>query len=469
MEPEPERDDEYHHQHHHHREQTVGRKRNASNEDFFEIPIKRSSSDCCLKSNRMEIDIDADTSTGELAVAVAAASSSSSSSSFTTTTPSRVRLPPKMNPPTSTSTSTSTSTGKPYALKSKSKSSHALGRAGLSFSQQNLHSIKAIKSYVSNDFGLGVALPSTSLTRLNRSNSSFLNSYLSKAENTLIGDRVNASFTFIQRSDKESLMRTVNLIHDLVKEQKQEETREYEHVSIAQAQAQKELNNKYLDPVDETEHDFQETSKSEVSDLSRSISTIKSQEEVRPSLYSTAATSANVSNTTTTTTTATTTTSLDSLSSRYLSRASTICRHLVRLHSYVQDEFYRIVLGVSALKVTLEAMDAFPYHEFVQATCNLTLGGLCQSNLMNGLTLVKSGGVVSILNSIKLFPDSSHVCSMAVNCLALATSTTELCVLYLKQMKDGRKTIGAIPDSMLSFEAPKNKDLILKRIESATL
>jgi hypothetical protein len=265
-------------------------------------------------------------------------------------------------------------------------------------------------------------------------------------------------------------MRTVNQIQDLVNEQKQEETRERERV-------QKELNNNTNpgldpdpdpDPVDETEHDFQETtSKSEVSDLSRSISTIKSQEEVSPSFYSTSASSASgVSDTITTTTTTPTTTTL---SSRYQSRASTICRHLVRLHSYVQDEFYRIVLGVSALKVTLEAMDAFPHHEFVQATCNLTLGGLCQSNLMNGLTLVKSGGVVSILNSIKLFPDSSHVCSMAVNCLALATSTTELAVLYLKQMKDGRKTIGAIPDSMLSFEAPKNKDLILKRIESATL
>lgn len=259
-------------------------------------------------------------------------------------------------------------------------------------------------------------------------------------------------------------MRTVNQIQDLVNEQKQEETRERER-------AQKELHNTNpdpdTDPVDETEHDLQETtSKSEVLDLSRSISTIKSQEEVSPSLYSTAASSASgVSNTTTTTSTTTTTT----LSSRYQSRASTICRHLVRLHSYVQDEFYRIVLGVSALKVTLEAMDAFPHHEFVQATCNLTLGGLCQSNLMNGLTLVKSGGVVSILNSIKIFPDSSHVCSMAVNCLALATSTTELAVLYLKQMKDGRKTIGAIHDSMLSFEAPKNKDLILKRIESATL
>mmetsp|Transcript_8888 Transcript_8888/g.10335 ORF Transcript_8888/g.10335 Transcript_8888/m.10335 type:complete len:102 (-) Transcript_8888:272-577(-) len=88
---------------------------------------------------------------------------------------------------------------------------------------------------------------------------------------------------------------------------------------------------------------------------------------------------------------------------------------------------------------------------------------------MNSLKLVKSGGLVTIINSIKKFTFSGHVCSMAVNCLSLATAVTELAVLFLQQMKYAVKTLEDIPDTLLSYEAPMNKAIVLGRIKSASL
>ncbi len=311
------------------------------------------------------------------------------------------------------------------------------------------------------------SLPSMSLIRqnLNRSNSSFLESYLSQRDASRAC--ANATFTFIQRSDTQGLKAAVTQIQNLVKEQKEKEARkellllsteissepETDHDKATTIQItcdeQMKPNRPQLVPCKETEKPPQ---LSVINSFTSTSIPLRTSDD--GSCVDSSTTGSYES---------------DEDDTTYETRAKLVCQHLVRLHSYVQDEYYRIVLGdFGAIQVTLEAMKTFSGHEYVQAAGSLTIGGLCDRNLMNSLKVVKAGGLVVIINSIKKFTTSTHVCSMAVNCLALTTAVTELAVLFLQQMKDGVKTLEDISDALLSYEAPTNKAIVLGRIKSAS-
>ncbi len=309
------------------------------------------------------------------------------------------------------------------------------------------------------------SLPSMNLIRqnLSRSNSSFLESYLSQREATRAC--ANATFTYIQRSDTEGLRADLTQIQNLVQEQKEAE-KESLHLSTENStETETEPPHAQLTIQITCDEEVQEPLKRNGPQLVPCKETEKPpQLQVINSFARTSDDGSCVDSS------ATGSYASDESDAVYETRAKLVCQHLVRLHSYVQDEFYRIVLGnYGAVQVTLEAMNTFSGHEYVQAAGSLTMGGLCDRNLMNSLKLVKSGGLVTIINSIKKFTFSGHVCSMAVNCLSLATAVTELAVLFLQQMKDAVKTLEDIPDTLLSYEAPMNKAIVLGRIKSASL
>jgi len=152
-------------------------------------------------------------------------------------------------------------------------------------------------------------------------------------------------------------------------------------------------------------------------------------------------------------------------SPEYKRRANLICPTMLALHCYAQDEYYRIILGdCEAIQVTVDAMNAFSTNELVQASANLCIGSLCTKSLRNGLKLVESGGLTSIIDSVKKFPASSNVCSMVASCLVKVTEVTDLAVSFLNKMNDAQYVLESIPESLLTFESPQNRDTVLERI-----
>ena len=146
-------------------------------------------------------------------------------------------------------------------------------------------------------------------------------------------------------------------------------------------------------------------------------------------------------------------------------RANTIYLDFVGLYGYAQDEYYQIILGrASAIQIAIEAMQTFHYDHLIQASGCLFIGTMCNKSRMNGLKLVESGGLREIIDSVKKFPETPYVCSMAVNCLEKVTKATDLSVLFLKQMHGAVDVLESIPESVLIFESPDNRNTILQRI-----
>ena len=165
----------------------------------------------------------------------------------------------------------------------------------------------------------------------------------------------------------------------------------------------------------------------------------------------------------------TSTKTISTAEENYSTRAGTVREHFVGLYSYAHDDYYRIILvRANAIQITADAMRTFSINELVQASGNMFLGKLCVTR-QNGLKLVEAGGLHQVIGSIKNFPTSSNICSLAVNCLYKVTEVTDLAMLFLEKMHDAQEVISGIPESLLSFESLDNWKALTERFQRKPL
>lgn len=146
-------------------------------------------------------------------------------------------------------------------------------------------------------------------------------------------------------------------------------------------------------------------------------------------------------------------------------RADIVRQHCVGIYGYASDEYYRVILcGANAIQIMCDAMRVFLKYELVQASGNLVLGKLCATR-QSGLKLVESGGLRQIIDSIKHFPESPSICSLAVNCLCRVTEVTDLALLFLENMHDAQEILLSVPESVLGFESLDNWKTLTGRFQ----
>jgi hypothetical protein len=145
--------------------------------------------------------------------------------------------------------------------------------------------------------------------------------------------------------------------------------------------------------------------------------------------------------------------------------ATTVYEDFIGLHGYAQDEYYKIILSrANAIQVIIDALAAFPDNELVQASGILLIGSLCTKSLPNALKLVEYGGLRNIIYGLKKHPNNSHVCSITVNCLLRVMKASKLAVLFLSKMHDSVSVIESISDDLLTYESPRNREIVLNMI-----
>jgi len=148
-----------------------------------------------------------------------------------------------------------------------------------------------------------------------------------------------------------------------------------------------------------------------------------------------------------------------------VARASTVYEDLIGLYGYARDEYYRIILGrANGIQVTMNTLAAFPNNELIQASGIMFIGTLCTKSLPNALKLVECGGLRNIIDGIKNYPKNSNVCSMSINCLALVMESSELAGMFLSKMHDAKTAIESISQDSLTFQSPRNRELVLHKL-----
>ena len=234
----------------------------------------------------------------------------------------------------------------------------------------------------------------------------------------------NATFAFVQRSGKESLLVALNQIQELTSQSQHKDEEE------APSKCPSSLN-QIQELTSHSQHKNEEEAPSKK--IPTSTKTISTAEE------------------------------------NYSTRAGTVREHFVGLYSYAHDDYYRIILvRANAIQITADAMRTFSINELVQASGNMFLGKLCVTR-QNGLKLVEAGGLHQVIGSIKNFPTSSNICSLAVNCLYKVTEVTDLAMLFLEKMHDAQEVISGIPESLLSFESLDNWKALTERFQRKPL
>ena len=234
----------------------------------------------------------------------------------------------------------------------------------------------------------------------------------------------NATFAFVQRSGKESLLVALNQIQELTSQSQHKDEEE------APTKCPSSLN-QIQELTSQSQHKNEEEAPSKK--IPTSTKTISTAEE------------------------------------NYSTRAGTVREHFVGLYSYAHDDYYRIILvRANAIQITADAMRTFSINELVQASGNMFLGKLCVTR-QNGLKLVEAGGLHQVIGSIKNFPTSSNICSLAVNCLYKVTEVTDLAMLFLEKMHDAQEVISGIPESLLSFESLDNWKALTERFQRKPL
>ena len=234
----------------------------------------------------------------------------------------------------------------------------------------------------------------------------------------------NATFAFVQRSGKESLLVALNQIQELTSQSQHKDEEE------APTKCPSSLN-QIQELTSHSQHKNEEEAPSKK--IPTSTKTISTAEE------------------------------------NYSTRAGTVREHFVGLYSYAHDDYYRIILvRANAIQITADAMRTFSINELVQASGNMFLGKLCVTR-QNGLKLVEAGGLHQVIGSIKNFPTSSNICSLAVNCLYKVTEVTDLAMLFLEKMHDAQEVISGIPESLLSFESLDNWKALTERFQRKPL
>ena len=147
--------------------------------------------------------------------------------------------------------------------------------------------------------------------------------------------------------------------------------------------------------------------------------------------------------------------------------ATTVYKDFIGLYGYAQDEYYRIILSrANAIQVTIDALTAFPNNDLIQASGILLIGSMCTKSLSNALKLVESGGLRNIIDGLKNHGDNSHVCSMTINCLLRVMESSELAIMFLKNMHDSTTVIQSISNDALTYESPRNREIVLNMLDS---
>jgi hypothetical protein len=286
----------------------------------------------------------------------------------------------------------------------------------------------------------------------------------------------NATFAFVQRSGKESLLVALNQIQELTSQsqhkdeeeapskcpsslnQIQELTSHSQHINEEEARSKCPSSlNQIQELTSQSQHKNEEEAPSKCPSSLNQIQELTSQsqhknEEEAPSKKI-----------------PTSTKTISTAEENYSTRAGTVREHFVGLYSYAHDDYYRIILvRANAIQITADAMRTFSINELVQASGNMFLGKLCVTR-QNGLKLVEAGGLHQVIGSIKNFPTSSNICSLAVNCLYKVTEVTDLAMLFLEKMHDAQEVISGIPESLLSFESLDNWKALTERFQRKPL
>jgi hypothetical protein len=260
----------------------------------------------------------------------------------------------------------------------------------------------------------------------------------------------NATFAFVQRSGKESLLVALNQIQELTSQSQHKDEEE------APSKCPSSLN-QIQELTSHSQHINEEEARSKCPSSLNQIQELTSQsqhknEEEAPSKKI-----------------PTSTKTISTAEENYSTRAGTVREHFVGLYSYAHDDYYRIILvRANAIQITADAMRTFSINELVQASGNMFLGKLCVTR-QNGLKLVEAGGLHQVIGSIKNFPTSSNICSLAVNCLYKVTEVTDLAMLFLEKMHDAQEVISGIPESLLSFESLDNWKALTERFQRKPL
>ena len=142
-------------------------------------------------------------------------------------------------------------------------------------------------------------------------------------------------------------------------------------------------------------------------------------------------------------------------------------QNISKLALYVQDDYYRIVAGnTNGIETIIQVMNTFSlYEEKLAATCNLTLGILCQSSPLYQLKFMRASGILSIVASIERFPTNESVCSTAVDALVNITRNNSQTILKLCQVQNITLLLHSI-NNFLHPLSRQNKEILLSQLSA---
>ena len=142
-----------------------------------------------------------------------------------------------------------------------------------------------------------------------------------------------------------------------------------------------------------------------------------------------------------------------------------VTQNISKLALYVEDDYYRIITGnMNGIEIIIQAMNAFSsYEEKLAATCNLTLGILCQRSPLYQSKLLNASGIQSIIKSIENFPTSDSVCSTAVDALIHITTNNAQAMAQLRQIQNISFMLHSISNCLYPLST-QNKDILLSQL-----